>query len=72
MCVCVSVSVCEGQGGHPMLFWDVATGLGGVVGKKGAGDGDSFVSTPKHVYIQYTNIESKTQRWPQSTCYRLE
>src|SRR4029434_2967071 len=30
---------CEVPGGHPTLFWDVATGLGGVVGKKiGAGE----------------------------------
>ena len=31
---------CEESGGHPTLFWEVATGLGGVVAKKGVvGDG---------------------------------
>ena len=34
-----NMRACEGPGGHPTLFWEVATGLGGVVGKKGAGDG---------------------------------
>src|SRR4029434_6745864 len=34
---------CEGPGGHPTLFWDVATGLGGVVWKKGAGDGCLYI-----------------------------
>ena len=32
----ITLCVCEE---HPRLFWEVATGLGGVVGKKGAGDG---------------------------------
>ena len=49
-CRLIHNGMCEGQGGHPMLFWDVATGLGGVVGKKGAGDGGSYKSI--YIYLQ--------------------
>ena len=57
--------LCEGPGGQPTLFWAVATGLGCVVGKKGAGDGglhikiDSYLLSwgillysPRNMYIQ--------------------
>ena len=71
----IFVTVCEGPGGHPTLFWEVATGLGGVVGKKGAGDGglytqlyshlftwgNSFVSTPKQVYRINKQIFTNTK-----------
>ena len=40
---------CERPTGHPMLFGIVATGLGGVVGKKSAGDGG--VSVQKYIYL---------------------
>ena len=36
-----SKSMCEGPDGHPTLFGDVATGLGGAVRKNRAGD-DGF------------------------------
>ena len=64
---------CEGPNSHPTLFWEVATGLGGVVWKKGAGDGclykyiliylpgDSFVSTPKQVYTINKQIFTNTK-----------
>ena len=69
------MEICEGPGGHPTLFWEVATGLGGVVGKKGAGDGclyikiyshlftwgNSFVSTPKQVYTINKQIFTNTK-----------
>src|SRR4029434_9422892 len=29
----IHIHTCEERGGHPTLFWDVATGLGGEVGK---------------------------------------
>ena len=48
---------CEGPGSHPTLFWDVATVLGGVVGKKGAGDGGSY---KKHFFYKGLLIDPKT------------
>ena len=46
VCVCVSV---------PHVIWDVATGLGGVVRKKSAGDGG--VSVQKYIYLSTRALE---------------
>lgn len=42
--------MCEGPGDHPTLFWEVATGLGGVVGKKGAGEGGLYIKIYSHLF----------------------
>ena len=39
---------CEGPDCHPTLFWEVATGLSGVVGKEGAGDGGLYT---KNIFL---------------------
>ena len=33
------------------MFWEVATGLGGVVGKKGAGDGGFHIKIFFFIYM---------------------
>ena len=47
---CFTERHCEVSGGHPTLFWEVATGLGGVVGKKGAGDGCLYIKIYSHLF----------------------
>ena len=44
------LSTCDGPGGHPTLFWEVATGLSGVVGKKGAGDGGLYTKIYSYLF----------------------
>ena len=50
---------CEEPGGHPTLFWEVATGLGGVVGKKGAGDGVFHIKIYSYLFT-FFGIHPKT------------
>ena len=42
---------CEGPDGHPTLFGDVATGLGGAVRKNRAGDDGFHIKIYIYIYI---------------------
>ena len=57
---------CEGPGGHPTLFWEVATGLGGVVGKKGAGDGGFHIQ----IYFSFINRGNSLHQ-PQTIAHKI-
>src|SRR4029434_5354597 len=45
----IPVRVCVGPDGHPTLFGDVATGLGGAVRKNSAGDGGFHIKI--YIYL---------------------
>ena len=61
-----NMRACEGPGGHPTLFWEVATGLGGVVGKKGAGDGGFHIK----IYFSFINRGNSVHQ-PQTIAHKI-
>src|SRR4029434_8769169 len=60
VCVCVCLCVCEGPDGHPTLFGDVATGLGGEVWKNRTRDG----GCPKIYIYTHTHLLTKGSSSP--------